>query len=128
MDGVHLYADGYVPVLRNLRPYLEEKSKKSRNRPRQILPRPVFYKEYKNDKGFVMLRQIAIMALLVLVGICFSRGGFLSEQGSKDLGAILVRVIIPVVIVKSFSTQRMQQLGLSFLLALLLDLLAMAVS
>ena len=24
MDGVHLYADGYVPVLRNLRPYLEE--------------------------------------------------------------------------------------------------------
>ena len=24
MDGVHLYADGYVPVLRNLIPYLAE--------------------------------------------------------------------------------------------------------
>ena len=80
----------------------------------------------------VMLRQIAIMALLVLVGIYLSRRGFLSEQGTRDLGAILIRVIIPVVIVKSFitpfSAQRLQQLGLSFLLALLSYVLAMAIS
>ncbi len=80
----------------------------------------------------VMLRQIAIMALLVLVGILLSRKGFLSEQGTKDLGAILIRVIIPVVIVKSFitpySVHRLSQLGLSFLLALLSYVLAMAVS
>ena len=80
----------------------------------------------------LMLRQIAIMALLVLVGIYLSRRGFLSEQGTKDLGAILIRVIIPVVIVKSFitpfSAQRLQQLGLSFLLALLSYVLAMALS
>ena len=80
----------------------------------------------------LMLRQIAIMALLVLVGIYLSRRGFLSEQGTKDLGAILIRVIIPVVIVKSFitpfSAQRLQQLGLSFLLALLSYVLAMAIS
>ena len=80
----------------------------------------------------LMLRQIAIMALLVLVGIYLSRRGFLSEQGTRDLGAILIRVIIPVVIVKSFitpfSAQRLQQLGLSFLLALLSYVLAMAVS
>ena len=80
----------------------------------------------------LMLRQIAIMALLVLVGIYLSRRGFLSEQGTRDLGAILIRVIIPVVIVKSFitpfSAQRLQQLGLSFLLALLSYVLAMALS
>ncbi len=80
----------------------------------------------------VMLRQIAIMALLVLVGILLSRKGFLSEQGTKDLGAILIRVIIPVVIVKSFitpySAHRLSQLGLSFLLALLSYVLAMAAS
>ena len=80
----------------------------------------------------LMLRQIAIMALLVLVGIYLSRRGFLSEQGTRDLGAILIRVIIPVVIVKSFitpfSAQRLQQLGLSFLLALLSYVLAMAIS
>ncbi len=80
----------------------------------------------------LMLRQIAIMALLVLVGIYLSRRGFLSEQGTRDLGAILIRVIIPVVVVKSFitpfSAQRLQQLGLSFLLALLSYVLAMALS
>ena len=81
---------------------------------------------------WVMLRQIAIMALLVLVGILLSRKGFLSEQGTKDLGAILIRVIIPVVIIKSFitpySAHRLSQLELSFLLALLSYVLAMAVS
>ena len=80
----------------------------------------------------LMLRQIAIMALLVLVGIYLSRRGFLSEQGTRDLGAILIRVIIPVVVVKSFitpfSAQRLQQLGLSFVLALLSYVLAMALS
>lgn len=80
----------------------------------------------------IMLRQIAIMALLVLVGIYLSRKGFLSEQGAKDLGAILIRVIIPVVIIKSyitgFSHERMIQLGLSFLLALISSVIAMLVS
>lgn len=80
----------------------------------------------------IMLRQIAIMALLVLVGIYLSRKGFLSEQGTKDLGAILIRVIIPVVIVKSYITdfthERMIQLGLSFLLALVTYIVAMLIS
>ena len=82
--------------------------------------------------ALIMLRQIAIMALLVLVGIVLSRRGFLSEQGTKDLGAILIRVIIPVVIVKSYITtytqERVMQLGLSFLLALLTYVVAMLIS
>lgn len=82
--------------------------------------------------ALIMFRQIAIMALLVLVGIVLSRKGFLSEQGTKDLGAILIRVIIPVVIVKSYITaytrDRVMQLGLSFLLALLSYVVAMLIS
>jgi predicted permease len=80
----------------------------------------------------IMLRQIAIMALLMLVGIYLSRKGFLSEQGTKDLGAILIRIIIPVVIVKSYitaySSERLYQLGLSFFLALVSYILAMLIS
>lgn len=80
----------------------------------------------------IMLRQIAIMALLVLVGIYLSRRAFLSEQGTKDLGAVLIRVIIPVVIIKSYITvfthERMIQLGLSFLLALITYIVAMLIS
>ena len=80
----------------------------------------------------IMLRQIAIMALLVVVGIVLSRKGLLSEQGTKDLGAILLRVICPAVILKSYanaySPERVRQLGLSFLLAFIALVVAMLIS
>ncbi len=80
----------------------------------------------------IMLRQIAIMALLVVVGIFLSRKGCLSEQGTKDLGAILLRIICPAVILKSYinaySPARVRQLGLSFLLALIALVVAMLIS
>ena len=80
----------------------------------------------------IMLRQIAIMALLVVVGIFLSRKGYLSEQGTKDLGAVLIRIVIPCVIVKSYITaysrERLTLMGLSFLLALVAYVIAMAVS
>ena len=78
----------------------------------------------------ILLKQIAIMALLAAVGVYLSRAGFLSAQGAKDLGAILLRVVIPCVIVKSYITQfsreRLVQLALSAGLALLGFVLAMA--
>lgn len=80
----------------------------------------------------ILLRQIAIMALLAAVGVYLSRKGFLSPQGTKDLGAILLRVIIPCVIVKSYITQysreRLIQLALSAGLALLGFVLAMVIA
>ena len=45
------------------------------------------------------------MFLLILVGIFLVKKGYLSEQGGKDLGAILLRVVIPCVIVKSYITE-----------------------
>ena len=80
----------------------------------------------------ILLRQIAIMALLAAVGVYLSRKGFLSPQGTKDLGAILLRVIIPCVIVKSyiteFSRERLLELALSAGLALIGFILAMVIS
>ena len=78
------------------------------------------------------LRQIAIMALLMAVGIYLSRKGFLSPQGTKDLGAILLRIIIPCVIVKSYITtysrERLLELALSAGLALVAFILAMGIA
>ena len=80
----------------------------------------------------ILLRQIAIMALLMAVGIYLSRKGFLSPQGTKDLGAILLRIIIPCVIVKSYITtssrERLLELALSAGLALLAFILAMGIA
>ncbi len=80
----------------------------------------------------ILLRQIVIMALLAAVGVYLSRKGFLSAQGTKDLGAILLRVIIPCVIVRSyiteFSTERLAELALSAGLALTGFILAMGIA
>ena len=80
----------------------------------------------------ILLRQIAIMALLMAVGILLSRKGFLSPQGTKDLGAILLRIIIPCVIVKSYITtysrERLLELALSAGLALAAFILAMGIA
>ena len=80
----------------------------------------------------ILLRQIAIMALLMAVGILLSRRGFLSPQGTKDLGAILLRIIIPCVIVKSYITtysrDRLLELALSAGLALVAFILAMGIA
>ncbi|MDY3691550.1 MAG: AEC family transporter [Dysosmobacter sp.] len=80
----------------------------------------------------ILLRQIAIMALLMAVGIYLSRKGFLSPQGTKDQGAILLRIIIPCVIVKSYITtysrERLLELALSAGLALVAFILAMGIA
>ena len=80
----------------------------------------------------ILLRQIAIMALLMAVGILLSRRGFLSPQGTKDLSAILLRIIIPCVIVKSYITtysrERLLELALSAGLALVAFILAMGIA
>lgn len=80
----------------------------------------------------ILLKQIAIMALLIAVGVVLRHKGFLSEQGTKDLGAILLRIIIPCVIIKSYivprTPERIQALALSAGLALLGFLVAMALA
>lgn len=80
----------------------------------------------------ILLRQIVIMALLAAAGVYLSRKDFLSPQGTKDLGAILLRLIIPCVIIKSyineFSQERLLELALSAGLALIGFILAMVIS
>ena len=79
----------------------------------------------------ILLKQIAIMALLIAVGWVLRRKNFLSEQGTKELGAILLRIIIPCVIVKSYivpySRERLLELALSAGLALLGFIAAMLI-
>ena len=80
----------------------------------------------------VLLKQILIMAILMAVGVFLSRKGFLSAQGSKDIGAILLRIVIPCVIVRSYLTEytpeKMEGFLYSLLFALIAYVLAMAIS
>lgn len=80
----------------------------------------------------ILLKQICIMFLLIAVGVFLVKKGYLSEQGGKDLGAILLRIVIPCVILKSYITdytpERARDLAVSAGMALLALVTAMAVS
>ncbi|MCD8121180.1 MAG: AEC family transporter [Clostridiales bacterium] len=81
---------------------------------------------------FILIKQIIIMALLAGVGLVLCRKGLLSPSGTKDLGGILLKVVIPCVIVKSylvdFSQERFNGLIVSAGLALTGFILAMLIS
>lgn len=70
----------------------------------------------------ILLRQILLMALLMVLGYALLRRGILSETGSRELGALLIHLIIPCVILRSYlvdcTTERLRQLGQSAFLAL----------
>lgn len=80
----------------------------------------------------ILLKQICIMFLLIAVGMFLVKKGYLSEQGGKDLGAILLRVVIPCVILKSYITEytaeRAMDLAVSAAMALLALFVAMVIS
>ena len=81
---------------------------------------------------YILLRQILIMALLMAVGVVLMKKRMLSEQGCRDLGAILLNMVIPCVILKSymidFSYEKLRELGVSAVLSLISLVLAMVIS
>ena len=78
----------------------------------------------------VLLKQICIMFLLIAVGMLLVKTEFLSERGAKDLGAVLLRAVIPCVVIKSYITEysheRLFEQAESMLLAILALAIAMA--
>lgn len=80
----------------------------------------------------ILLKQICIMFLLIAVGVYLVKRGFLTEQGSKDLGGILLQAVIPCVVIKSYIVEYTAERAIDLLfsagLALVALLVAMAAS
>ena len=80
----------------------------------------------------LLLQQNCIMLLYLGIGYLLFKRKLISLQGTADLGRVLLYVIIPVTIVKSylttFSMDKLIGLGFSFVAALLSLVLAMLVS
>lgn len=81
---------------------------------------------------FIVLRQIVIMFLYMAIGGLLFQKGLITKEGSKSLANLLLYAVLPCVVVKSFcvarTPERMSGLLVSFLAALGILLLAMAVS
>lgn len=81
---------------------------------------------------FIVLRQSIIMFVYMAIGGLLFQKGLITKEGSKSLANLLLYVVLPCVVVKSFcvarTPERMNGLLVSFLAALGILLLAMAVS
>lgn len=81
---------------------------------------------------FIVLRQSIIMFLYMAIGGLLFKKGLITKEGSKSLANLLLYAVLPCVVVKSFcvarTPERMSGLLVSFLAALGILLLAMAVS
>lgn len=80
----------------------------------------------------VLVQQVVIMFLLMLIGFILFRTKKLGVQGSKELGNVLVYVIMPGVVINAymteFSMERLKGLVLAFGFSILALGLAMAIS
>lgn len=82
--------------------------------------------------AYIVLNQTIMMFVLMAIGMILFKTKKLSLQGSKDLGSVLLYVVIPIVIIKSFWIEKndelVQGLFLSFVLAVISLALAILVS
>ena len=72
---------------------------------------------------FLLIKQNFIMLIYLLIGYFLYKKHLVSIQGSGDIGRILLYVIMPVAIVRSyltdFSPEKLEMLAVSFILAVL---------
>ena len=80
----------------------------------------------------ILILQTFIMFFLMIIGLILSKTGLLTERGSKELANILLYIVIPCVIIRSyiteFTTNKLYGLLLSALLAINAFIISIAVS
>lgn len=82
--------------------------------------------------GLVLLTQIATMFLLISIGYLLFMCKLITKQGSKELGNILLYIIMPSIILKSFmadgTLERLDKFKMAFLISFLAILLSMVIA
>lgn len=80
----------------------------------------------------ILLRQLITMFFYMAIGYVLFKGKLITKTGSKELGSLLLWVILPCVIINAFSVERtpekMTGLAWSFAFSLLALALAMLIS
>ncbi len=76
----------------------------------------------------VVIRQVIIMYILIATGYYAYKKKLISDQGSKDLGKILLNIAIPVVIISNFCVERTPEVVRDLLSSALISLICMAIA
>ncbi len=56
--------------------------------------------------GILLLKQIVNMFILMCIGYVFYKKKMITDQGSKDIGKILLYLVIPLVVINNFCIER----------------------
>mgnify|MGYP004450390149 FL=1 len=78
--------------------------------------------------AFILLKQIVIMFILMGIGALLYKKKIISDQGSKDIGKILLYCVIPVVIVKNFCIKMTPEVLTTLLHEVILTLLVYGIA
>ncbi len=76
----------------------------------------------------ILLNQIELMFLLMGIGTLMYKRGFISAQGSKELGALLLYVVTPLVMIRAYSIEATPERTFGLLVSLGLSVVAFSIS
>ena len=84
------------------------------------------------ELGLIVTNQVLIILGLIIVGFCLTRMGKLTENGAKEMTAVLLSVVTPCVLISSyekpFNAGEARQLGIAAALALIIHIIAILLS
>ena len=78
--------------------------------------------------ALILLKQIVVMFLLMFIGYCLFKTKKITLQGNKELGTILIYIILPASIIKSYITELNSEKLIGLFLSFAAAVLALAVS
>ena len=76
----------------------------------------------------ILLKQVVIMYILMFIGFFAYKKKMLSDQGTRDIGKILLNVAIPIVVISNFCVERSAEKTAELFSSLLISLVCMALS
>jgi predicted permease len=80
------------------------------------------------ELGKILLNQIELMFLLMGIGTFMYKKRLISAQGCKELGAILLYVVTPFVMIRAYTIEATPQRTLGLLISLGLSVIAFGIS
>jgi malate permease and related proteins len=80
------------------------------------------------ELGFILFWQIALMFVMMMMGYAMFKIKRLSSVGSKEMGAILLYVVTPIIIMRAYTVEYTSQRAFNMLIALGLALFSVMFS
>ena len=76
----------------------------------------------------VLFNQVIIMFILMAVGFVAYRKKWITDQGTKDIGKLLLNIAIPIVVISNFYIEKTAEKTMDLLSSLLFSVLSLAVA